>query len=125
MATLAEITQALQEVGQAVTRDDELGFRVAVKHAEEVGCTAEQIRDAYDYRNGLRNVPASFPFQSEPYVSRDLRRAAELAGESVEDFVALPGSATAFWHEQVKREKAGLPLEKVHYPFRVVGGQES
>lgn len=68
-------------------------------------------------------APPNHPIQ--PYISPDLRRAAELAGVSVKDFLAMPGSATAHWYTQVRREKAGLPLEKIDYPFRVIGDQES
>lgn len=61
MDDLGDVMGALQAIADAVTRNDTHSYRQAVVRAKDVGCTAEQIRDAYDYRNGLRATPVSFP----------------------------------------------------------------
>jgi hypothetical protein len=51
---LTEIQSALQAVGDAVSRDDKHEYLHARNRARELGCTVEQVEDAYRYRRELR-----------------------------------------------------------------------
>jgi hypothetical protein len=58
--TLAEVMAALDAVRDAVSRGDVAAYRTAMVHAESLGCTDEQLTDAYDYAAARRRGGASF-----------------------------------------------------------------
>lgn len=71
-ATLADIMNALQMIGEAVTTDNRDLYTAWVKHARKIGVTDHQIRDSYAYRARKRLAetslpPLSFDWDGNPY----------------------------------------------------------
>lgn len=54
MTGLTETYAALQEIADAVRRNDGAAYLNGCVQARAVGCTDEQIRDAYDHHNQQR-----------------------------------------------------------------------
>ena len=49
MTTLTETMAALQDISDAVRADNYRAYLNALAHARVIGCTDEQIKDAYSY----------------------------------------------------------------------------
>lgn len=62
----AETLGALQRIAAAVSNYNREEYLAAVKYAREIGCTEEQIEDAYDYRSGLMKSGPSFDREGQP-----------------------------------------------------------
>lgn len=67
--TLRDIMLALDALGAAVSANKPEDYRAALATCRELGCTAEQIDDAYAWRNHLRRAsglpPVTFTIEGE------------------------------------------------------------
>ena len=66
LGSIQEVVAALDAIGAAVAADDVEAYRAAVAHAEAIGCTEDQLVDAYGYWAGKRARPVSFTLDGEP-----------------------------------------------------------
>lgn len=58
---LRAVLQVLQDLGDAVSHDDVEAYREALQRAREVGCSDQQINDAWQWRATLRLRRSSLP----------------------------------------------------------------